>query len=74
VRKGYYVKGEFVASGSQTVRKLREAIGDSSARDITSPGARRRQMEYVGKLLRRLDDEAMDAIRAAVAQSFHRRA
>ena len=111
LRKGYYVKGEFVASGSaadqqfraelhdasapsRTARKkaseslqhlgeelvaarkallaglslpddLKEAI--SEARNITNFGARRRQLQLVGKLMRRLEDDAVDAIRAALS-------
>ena len=43
---------------------LKDAIVD--ARSMTSQGAKRRQRQYVGKLMRRLDDEDVDAIRAAL--------
>lgn len=36
------------------------------AREITSFGARRRQIQLIGKLMRRLDAETVDAIRAAL--------
>jgi ribosome-associated protein len=107
--RGYYVKGRFVAEGSEDDQRLRdelrnaeapsrsakkrastdlqllgqaliaapaavltqlplpdqlrEAIAD--ARGFSSFGAQRRQAQFVGKLMRRLDDEAVDAIRAA---------
>lgn len=37
------------------------------ARSITSFGARRRQMQLIGRLMRQLDDEAVGAIRAALS-------
>jgi len=43
---------------------LRDAILE--ARDIKSFGARRRQMQLIGKLMRRLDDGTVDVIRAAL--------
>jgi len=43
---------------------LRDAILE--ARNITSFGARRRQTQLIGKLMRRLDDGTVDAIRAAL--------
>jgi ribosome-associated protein len=43
---------------------LREAI--SQARRLTSFGAQRRQALYIGKLLRRLDEQALAAVHAAV--------
>jgi ribosome-associated protein len=43
---------------------LREAI--SQARRLTSFGAQRRQALYIGKLLRKLDEETLAAVRAAV--------
>lgn len=117
-RKGYYVKGQFVASGSEADRKLRDELHDPTApsrsakkraseslqllgvelidapgtllaglplpeqlreaileaRNITSFGARRRQSQFIGKLMRRLDDETVDAIRAALgAEGLHKR-
>jgi ribosome-associated protein len=115
-RKGYYVKGEFVTSGSQADRAFRETLDESSApsrsakkraskslqvlgaqliaapnallealplpeelrdaigeaRNITSFGARRRQTQFVGKLMRRLDDVEVEAIRAALAAEGRR--
>jgi ribosome-associated protein len=44
--------------------ELKDAI--SEARDIASFGARRRQMQLIGKLMRRLQDDAVDTIRAAL--------
>ena len=44
---------------------LREAIDD--ARRITSFGAKRRQSQFIGKLMRRLDPELLDKIRTALA-------
>ena len=109
-RKGYYVKGEFVAVGSEADHKFRHELHDSNApsrsakkraaeslqllgvklvdapkallaglplpddlrdaiveaRSIPSFGARRRQMQLIGKLMRRLDDETVNAIGAAL--------
>jgi ribosome-associated protein len=47
---------------------LPEPLSDaiSQARQLTSFGAQRRQALYIGKLLRRLDDETLAAVRAAV--------
>jgi ribosome-associated protein len=107
--RGYYVKGRFVAEGSDDDQRLRdelrnadapsrsakkrastdlqllgealiaapaavltrlplpdqllEAIAD--ARNMTSFGAQRRQAQFVGKLMRRLDDETVNDIRTA---------
>jgi ribosome-associated protein len=51
--------------------KLRDAIVESQR--LTSFGARRRQAQFIGKLMRRLDDEtvqaARDAVQAASTQS-----
>lgn len=44
--------------------RLQEAIAE--ARRLTSFGARRRQVQFVGKLMRQLDDEAVAAIREAL--------
>lgn len=109
-RRGYYVKGEFVTSGSEADQRFRDELHDANApsrtarkkaseslqhlgeeliaarkallaglplpdelkdaifeaRNITSFGARRRQVQLIGKLMRRLDDDAVDAIRAAL--------
>jgi len=43
---------------------LREAIVD--ARRLKSHEAKRRQLQYIGKLMRRLDEESIAAIEAAV--------
>jgi len=44
--------------------RLREAIAD--ARRLTSFGARRRQVQFIGKLMRQLDDDVVAAIRSAL--------
>jgi len=43
---------------------LREAVQD--AKRIASFGARRRQLQFIGKLMRRLEPETVDAVCAAV--------
>ena len=43
---------------------LRDAIVD--ARSLTSRGAKRRQRQYIGKLMRALDDADVIAIRTAL--------
>jgi molybdenum cofactor synthesis domain-containing protein len=109
-KKGYFVRGEFVAEGSEldlqlkaemkhfqensrtelkrestelqklgesllTLRpalrdalnlseKLRDALDEANR--ITNFEGRRRQMQYVGKLMRLLDDEEVAAVRAAL--------
>jgi ribosome-associated protein len=109
-RKGYYVKGEFIAAGSDADRQIREELDDANAnsrtaqkrasrnlqvmgeeliaahkglldslplpepladaihdaRTFPSFGAKRRQTQYIGKLMRRLDDDTIEAIRAAL--------
>jgi ribosome-associated protein len=111
-RRGYYVKGVFVTSGSEADQTLRDELHDANApsrsaqkkasnslrdlggqliaapkarlvglplpepledaiaeaRRIKSFGAKRRQTQLVGKLMRQLDDETLDAIRAALAR------
>jgi ribosome-associated protein len=52
--------------------RLREAIED--ARRITSFGAKRRQLQFIGKLMRRLAPEVVDEIREALAASEGRSA
>jgi ribosome-associated protein len=113
-RKGYYVKGEFVADGSDADQKLRDELREADApsrtaqkkasqslqdigeeliaapkdllaglplpeslndairdaRKFTSFGARRRQAQFIGKLMRRLDDDVVDAIRAALSAEY----
>jgi len=108
--KGYYIKGEFIAAGSDADRQIRDKLQDSNLRsrtalkkasetlqdlgeellatredllaelrlpealktallnanEMTSFGAKRRQMKYIGKLMRGLDTETLDAIRAAM--------
>jgi ribosome-associated protein len=44
---------------------LTDAIRD--ARTFTSFGAKRRQAQFIGKLMRRLDDDTVDAIRTALS-------
>lgn len=41
--------------------RLTEAIG--AARHITKRGARRRQLQYIGRLMRELDAAAIDALK-----------
>ncbi|MDR1969011.1 MAG: DUF615 domain-containing protein [Burkholderiaceae bacterium] len=108
-RKGYFVRGQFVAAGSELDDQLqREQRGDGPSKTelkaqstglqalgeqllelranlleplalpaalldalrelerITSFEGRRRQSQFVGKLMRRLDDAQIDAIRAAL--------
>lgn len=109
-KKGYYVKGQFVAEGSEldlalklelrgdretsrtTLKKESEAaqaLGESlltlranlldglnlpeslynaikEAARITDFEGRRRQMQYVGKLMRRLEPETLEAAKAAL--------
>jgi ribosome-associated protein len=108
--KGYYVKGEFIAAGSDDDRHIRnelqeanalsrtalkkaseklEEIGEEllfarenlvaelplpeelrdailDAKEFTSFGAKRRQTKFIGKLMRRLNTEELEAIRAAL--------
>jgi ribosome-associated protein len=45
---------------------LEEAVAE--ARRLTSFGAKRRQMLFIGKLMRQLDEAAVAAIRSAVAR------
>ena len=53
-----------VVAGLPMPEGLREAIGD--ARTMTSQGAKRRQRQFIGKLMRALDDEDVAAIRAGL--------
>jgi ribosome-associated protein len=111
-KKGYFVRGQFVAEGSEldlelkaqlkgtseasktdlkrestelqklgeallTLRpdlmdglalpdKLTEAVGE--ARRITNFEGKRRQMQYIGKLMRGLDEQALQSIRDALEE------
>ena len=110
-KKGYYVKGQFVAEGSELDLQLKAelkgtetsrtdlkresdelqelgkdllglrtdlfqrlqlpetlvlALGE--ARRITNFEGKRRQMQFVGKLMRKLDDDAVAAIQAALEE------
>jgi ribosome-associated protein len=108
-QKGYFVRGQFVAEGSELHEQLqREQRGDGPSKtelkaqsaelqalgeqllelrpalrdplalpaalmdalgqlkNITNFEGRRRQSQYVGKLMRKLDDAQIDAIRAAL--------
>lgn len=47
--------------------RLRDAVLD--ARRITSFGAKRRQLQYIGKLMRQLDAAAIEAVRSALLAS-----
>ncbi len=111
-KKGYYVRGEFVAEGSELdvelkaelkgttdrsrtdlkresteLQKLGEDLlllrGDLLARldlsekladaveqvrKITNFEGRRRQMQFIGKLMRRMDPETLQAVRDAMAE------
>ena len=51
---------------------LPERFADAlaEAKRLKSFGARRRQVQYLGKLMRRLDADALDAVRAAVSASY----
>ena len=53
-----------LVDGLQLPERLRDAIVD--ARTLTSRGAKRRQRQYIGKLMRALDDAEVTAIRAAL--------
>jgi ribosome-associated protein len=112
LKKGYYVKGQFVAEGSELDLELkRELRGDTDvsktdlkresaelqklgedlltlradlmarldlpeklvdalaeARRITNFEGRRRQMQFIGKLMRLLDPQVRDDARAALAE------
>jgi ribosome-associated protein len=112
--KGYYIKGEFVAAGSDADQRIRNEHQDTNAlsrtalkkaserlqevgeellaaredllaelplpeelkdaifdaRELTSFGAKRRQMKFIGKLMRRLDAEALEAVRAALRVEY----
>src|SRR5690606_19761949 len=110
-KRGYYVKGQFVAEGSELDQQLRaEQTGNAPSRTalkkeseelqklgealltlrgdlmerlqlpdkllealdelrrITNFEGRRRQLQYVGKLMRGLDEEQLDAVRAALEE------
>ena len=111
-KKGYYVRGQFVAEGSELDLELkRELKGDvevsktdlkrestelqklgedlltlradlmaklplpdklmealAEARRITNFEGKRRQMQFIGKLMRQLDPEVLDAARAALVE------
>jgi ribosome-associated protein len=113
-KKGYFVRGQFVAEGSEldlelkaelkgtydasktdlkrestdlqklgedllTLRadllerlglpdKLTDALAE--AKRITNFEGKRRQMQFIGKLMRKLEDEALDAVRAALQEQF----
>ena len=42
-------------------------VAVAEARRLTSFGAKRRQVQFIGKLMRQLDEPAVAAVRAAVA-------
>ena len=46
--------------------RLEDAVAE--ARRLTSFGARRRQIQFIGKLMRKLDEPTLAAVRAAVAR------
>ena len=114
-KKGYFVRGQFVAEGSEldlefkrelkgtsdatrtdlkrastelqklgedllTLRTdlmarldLSEKLGDAvaEAKRITNFEGKRRQMQYIGKLMRGLDDEQLNAVRAALNEQLN---
>jgi len=109
-KKGYFVRGQFIAAGSELDLELKrelkgteaasktdlkresselQALGESlltlraglfdkldlgdklrdaieEARRITNFEGRRRQMQFIGKLMRGLDAEVLDAVRTAL--------
>jgi ribosome-associated protein len=109
-KKGYFVRGQFVAEGSELdlelkaelkgtneasrtdlkresteLQKLGEATADAARRPVGAPAparkltdalaearritnfeGKRRQMQYVGKLMRKLDEATLEAVRAAL--------
>ncbi len=114
-KKGYFVRGQFVAEGSELdlqlkaeqkhfqensktelkresteLQKLGEALmglrsdlferlelpaslvdAMAEARRITNFEGKRRQMQYVGKLMRQLEPETLDAARQALEEQRH---
>ena len=116
LKKGYFVKGQFVAEGSELDLELKremkgtdalsktdlkresselQALGESlltlrqdlvdklsngghlpdslieaveQAKKITNFEGKRRQLQYVGKLMRKLDDEDVQALRASLEE------
>ena len=110
IKRGYYVKGHFVAEGSELDVELKaelkgtyelsktdlkresdklQAIGESlltlradllaglglsdklmdaiaDAKRITNFEGRRRQMQFIGKLMRKLDDAVVEQVKAAL--------
>ena len=96
-KKGYYVRGQFVAEGSELDLELKrestelQKLGEellglradlmtrldlpdklldalAEARRITNFEGKRRQMQFVGKLMRQLDPEVREAARAALIE------
>ena len=49
---------------------LREAVLD--AKGLTSFGAKRRQAQFIGKLMRRVDPETLEAMRATLCAERHK--
>jgi ribosome-associated protein len=47
--------------------QLEDAVAE--ARRLTSFGAKRRQAQFIGKLMRKLDEESVAAIRKALERS-----
>jgi len=58
------LRGEFMARLALP-EKLRDALAD--ARNISNFEGRRRQLQFIGKLMRQLDETALDAIRTTLA-------
>lgn len=111
-KKGYYVRGEFVAEGSELDLELKrelkgtdeasrtdlkrestelQKLGEdllglraglfdklpldeklvdavAEAKRITNFEGKRRQLQFIGKLMRKLDPETLEAVRAALAE------
>jgi ribosome-associated protein len=53
-----------VIAGLSLPERLQDAI--VQAKRLTNFGAKRRQMQFIGKLMRQLDSEALDAVEAAL--------
>jgi ribosome-associated protein len=113
--KGYFVRGQFVAQGSELDQELKlelkggietsktelkrestelQALGESlmtlraellerlalpdtlvdalaEAKRISNFEGRRRQMQFIGKLMRKLDESTLDAARLAIDEQAH---
>jgi ribosome-associated protein len=59
-----------ILAGLSLPEPLHDAI--VQAKRLTNFGAKRRQLQYVGKLMRRLEPEALEAVKALLAEGNHR--